>query len=458
MTEQTPVSDNQAEALIDLVQRATSRNRALLLLVQYNHEADKLSFLNRIGELAKQQDLATRSYDPLNHPEHGAGQLYPLLETDAKRDTLSLVVSMAREPDSDQLEHDFLSYINFHRDKISQHKLRFVLFLRESEMLPFMTDASDLWSFRQTTFWLERELESQGNMLWQNMEGLTQKLKLSAEEKLKIEAHIEQIHQLNDESKDKQDKAQLLHDLAQWLVRQNAPTLAAEAAIEGIDLLNNVVCDLLGDLENDLGFALRKNGHNAEALTHYKKSLVIRQQLEDKQGEGVTLNSISTIYYDQGNYDIAVGYLQRSLVIRQEVGDKMGEGVTLNNISQIYDAKGDYDTALSYLQRSLTTGKDIGDEEGEGITLNNISQIYDVKGDYDTALSYLHRALVIQQEIADKMGEGVTLNNISSIYQAKGDYDTALSYLQRALIIQESIGDKAGEGTTLNNTSLVYGA
>ncbi|MBK9488261.1 MAG: tetratricopeptide repeat protein [Haliscomenobacter sp.] len=82
---------------------------------------------------------------------------------------------------------------------------------------------------------------------------------------------------------------------------------------------------------------------------------------------------------------------EQSLIIWQQIGDRQREGVTLNNISQIYDAKGDYDTALRFLEQSLAIRQQIGDRKGEGVTLNNISQIYYAKGDYDTALRFWNK-------------------------------------------------------------------
>ncbi|MDM8531395.1 tetratricopeptide repeat protein [Anaerolineales bacterium HSG25] len=199
-------------------------------------------------------------------------------------------------------------------------------------------------------------------------------------------------------------------------------------------------------------------GQYEKALTYYKQSLTIQQEIGDKAGEGTTLNNISQIYDSRGDYDTALSYLEQSLTIRQEIGDKAGEGTTLNNISQIFKARGDYDTALKYLQQSLTIQKEIGDKAGEGTTLNNIATAYHAQGDYENALRYMKQSLTIRQEIGDKAGEGTTLNNISQIFKARGDYDTALSYLKQSLTIRQEIGDKAGEGTTLNNIATAYHA
>ncbi|WP_417908752.1 tetratricopeptide repeat protein [Candidatus Electronema sp. PJ] len=209
---------------------------------------------------------------------------------------------------------------------------------------------------------------------------------------------------------------------------------------------------------SNAGYDLHRIAKYKEALSLWEQSLVIRQEIGDKAGDGATLNNISQIYYAWGDYRTALKYLEQSLTIQQELGDRAGEGITLNNIGQIQHAKGDYPTALKYLEQSLRITQEIGDKKVEGATLNNISQIHYAKRDYATALSLWEQSLVIRQEIGDKAGEGATLNNISQIYKARGDYATALKYLEQNLVLFREIGDKVHEGRTLNNISQIYDA
>ncbi len=191
------------------------------------------------------------------------------------------------------------------------------------------------------------------------------------------------------------------------------------------------------------------------ALDYLQQSLMIRQEIGDKSGQGTTLHNISQIFKARGDYKTALDYLQQSLLIRQEIGDKSGEGTTLNNISQIFKARGDYEAALDYLQQSLAIAQEIGDKSGKGTTLNNMATIAHARGDYETALDYLQQSLMIQQAIGDKSGEGATLNNMATTAHARGDYETALDYLQQSLMIRQAIGDKLGEGITLNNMATI---
>ncbi len=458
MTDQQRADEQEEQAveLLDLAERTFAHQMPLFVLVQYDHEADKLSYINRVRELATEQQLSVRNYDPLNNAEHGTSKLYPLLERDVESNVLSLVVSVPREKETDKPDSDFLTYINLHRDRIVHRQLHFVLFLRMNEVAPFIYGAPDLWDFRHQTFWLERELEPIDSLLWQNMDEVKQSLKLSDEDKLEIDQHIKRVRKLVDETKEKKAKASLFLDLSRWLSRNHAVAMAAEAALEGIGLLDDEPCSLLIFLEHDLGHALFRGCYFPEALLHFNNSLKASRQLDYKHMQDVTLNDISLIYKIKGEYDIALEYLEQSLELSKESGDKEGEATTLNNIALIYHATLKYEKGLEYLQQSLVIRREIDDKDAESYSLNDIGKIYNNMGDVDVALDYLTQSLAIRKEIGNKRGIAQSLNQIAVVYDAKGDFVTAMEHLRHSLFIRESIGDKVGEAVTCHNLALAF--
>ena len=108
--------------------------------------------------------------------------------------------------------------------------------------------------------------------------------------------------------------------------------------------------------------------------------------------------------------------LEQSLKVYIALNDKWGEGMTLDKISLIYKAEGNLPKALEYLEKSLKIAIEIGEKKGEGTILNNISQIYKDQGDLAKAFEYLQKSLAIQVAINDKWGMCATLFNIASIY------------------------------------------
>ena len=89
---------------------------------------------------------------------------------------------------------------------------------------------------------------------------------------------------------------------------------------------------------------------------------------------------------DKGDIDKALDYYKRSLAIREELDDKQGMGMSLNNIGLVHADKGDYEKAVEYLEKSLSLQKEIGLKEIElettthlYLTYKHLGKEYDIK-------------------------------------------------------------------------------
>ena len=152
------------------------------------------------------------------------------------------------------------------------------------------------------------------------------------------------------------------------------------------------------------------------------------------------LNLIGNCFFHQGNLDQALGHYKESLDLAREINDKEGEATNLGNIGLIYQARGELEKALKYHEEALRVSKEIGYKEGEAANLGNIGLIYQTRGELDKALKYHEEALKIYREMGNKEGEAQDLGNIGLIYAKKGDKEKALFYFNRALEIFKQIG------------------
>ena len=429
-----------AEQIADQAARAVAAAKPLLILVFYRHETEKLDLIQALRDTVSRHGLCGRPLDPRHRPEHGTGNLYPVLSRDANDKTLSLVVEFPRGNDGVGLDPVFLEYLNLHRDKIAAERLRLVLFIPETDAEQFITAAGDLWDFRHHTYWLERTATVLGPELWQTLDHSAAALPVPDATREEVTGQVAQVRSLLEATEDAEDQAALLLDLTRWLHRRHMNGLAATAAQEGLALQPSR-SRLAADLHYGLGFALRRSGHLAEALNHYEESLKVFREIGDRAGEGTTLNNISQIYKAWGRYDEALQTLQESLKITREIGDRAGEGTTLNNISQIYDSWGRYDEALQTLQESLKIRREIGDRAGEGTTLNNMAALYHSWGRYDEALQTLQESLKVFREIGDLHGEAVTAWNLAMEWQRRGELAKAIELCRRTVEIGRQTND-----------------
>ncbi|MDP9120160.1 MAG: hypothetical protein M3O15_02145, partial [Acidobacteriota bacterium] len=231
MTE--PDLEKTASKIAEDGRSALAAGRPLLLLVVYQHEAEKLNLLACLYHALRQRGIPFQALDPRHRPEHGTGRLYDGI-AQAEPGALALLTSLPARPGTPGLEPTFLEYLNLHRDRISAERLRLILFLHSSEVEQFITEAGDLWDFRHHTYWLERSSSARGPGLWEDLAQRSLDLPLPAPDRQEIDAHIARVHALVEETADPEDKAGLLLDLSRWLLRRYAAGPASEVAGEGL--------------------------------------------------------------------------------------------------------------------------------------------------------------------------------------------------------------------------------
>ncbi|MEO7001116.1 MAG: tetratricopeptide repeat protein [Ktedonobacterales bacterium] len=83
--------------------------------------------------------------------------------------------------------------------------------------------------------------------------------------------------------------------------------------------------------------------------------------------DGSILSQLGLIALNEGNLDDAEHYFRRSLAIREEVQDKPSEGADLGYLARIALAREIFEGAEQLLRKSLQIAKDVGGKQGEGI-------------------------------------------------------------------------------------------
>jgi len=79
------------EEIVDRSRRAAETNLPLFIIVQYDHESDKISFQEKLKKALVQDGLRVREFDPVHNEAHGTGKLYPLLAKASTEHAICLV-------------------------------------------------------------------------------------------------------------------------------------------------------------------------------------------------------------------------------------------------------------------------------------------------------------------------------------------------------------------------------
>jgi tetratricopeptide (TPR) repeat protein len=77
-----------------------------------------------------------------------------------------------------------------------------------------------------------------------------------------------------------------------------------------------------------------------------------------------------------GNYEQALDYYQRSLKIRREIGDRQGEALTLNNLSDVLLESGDYQKSEAFNQQGESLARELGVKDLWARGLSGLASLY----------------------------------------------------------------------------------
>lgn len=252
-------------------------------------------------------------------------------------------------------------------------------------------------------------------------------------------------------------KSELLYQL---MKNEDAFKYAEQAFLENQALNNN-----LQSIDALLAMALTLFFRNMDKIRDLIAqiedlfpSINQKPQLELKK-RVAALNLVKGHYYHYGEQDSdkALSCFKRSLAIQEELGNKSGIIISLAMLSQLHSLLiGDLDRALMYAERCQTLAEELNDKQIIALNLTNLAVIYGHKGEIERSLTYHKRSLAIFEENDAQAAVASVLNNIGGSYQQLGELDRAIEYLERSLALSEKLEYDFFRSATLDTIISVY--
>ena len=175
-------------------------------------------------------------------------------------------------------------------------------------------------------------------------------------------------------------------------------------------------------------------GNFDEAISYYKQSLTIFEELQDSIWIGKVNNNIAVANWGMGNSYDALEHYETALDIRKEINDLRGVSTVLNNIGLIYQSWGLYDNAFEYHEEALEYALQLNSFSAIAYSYSNIALCYENKEEYRTALKFYN--LGYENDLKkEKEDHSISyfLANLGRVYSKMGEADSALVYYNGSL-------------------------
>ncbi|AHH93847.1 hypothetical protein GCM10010174_90980 [Kutzneria viridogrisea] len=197
-----------------------------------------------------------------------------------------------------------------------------------------------------------------------------------------------------------------------------------------------------GWVATNLAEAYRRMGEYNESELLYERALRLRQQVNDRHGEGWSLAGSAFLAIDRGDPELASDHAAKALAIFTEFEDNQGIGAILTTLGEVHRCWGRLDEALATMNEALALYERIGSLEGESWVLTRMADIQLVQGDHAAALATLERALRACRDGKDRWGEADVLARSGDIQLGLGQLDQAQHCWEQALQRYEEVGDQ----------------
>ncbi len=188
-----------------------------------------------------------------------------------------------------------------------------------------------------------------------------------------------------------------------------------------------------------LSYGHFKMGHlyDSESTTIRAYSILdhIKDSLTTLAPKKRLLNQLGMIYKQKQDYDNALSYYKKALLLTTSIENRIS---IINNISNIYAEKQRYKMAAETLEKHYTEVLLLENTSEKATYLNNLGY-YQSKLKYPASLNHMMFALKIRKSINDLIGLFSSYNYLTLYFQDKKNKKEALKYSAKAIKIANQI-------------------
>lgn len=212
----------------------------------------------------------------------------------------------------------------------------------------------------------------------------------------------------------------------------------------------------MGIALNIQGYSFYFKGDYAKALERFNGSLILKEEINDREGIAVAHVGIGSVCYTQGDFEKTLEHYNKAIKIYTELGDQESIAMVYVNIGAVNYETDDYYSALVYYKKALKAYKELGDKSGILRCKTNIGIVYYKYKDYGKALLNYNSAVKICEEIGSTRNLPNLYVAIGEIQRVTGEKSKAVSTFLKGLEIATSSGFLYGEQQAYSSLSELY--
>jgi tetratricopeptide (TPR) repeat protein len=194
---------------------------------------------------------------------------------------------------------------------------------------------------------------------------------------------------------------------------------------------------------------LMRGGFSHDYLAIQRIALTAARGLGDPFGQGVANYEYAHACALLGEVGDSGAHLKEALRWFTEAGDQAWAALTLNGMSQLLLQDGEYAQALERETQALELRRVVGDPDQIAHSEQTIGSVYARLGRHDEAVRHCQRSLDLSRETRNRVLTADTLATLGSVHLSCSDYGTAAACYLEVLAISREIGDSTSTALAL---------
>ena len=215
-------------------------------------------------------------------------------------------------------------------------------------------------------------------------------------------------------------------------------------------LVNNYL--LLSDYLFDL--------NTKESQNYANKAHHTSKQIKYALGKADALYQLGKLDLKLGKLHLGIDHIKQSLIIYENLNNKNKLARSFSEMGNVYTEIGDMVKAIENHQKAIKLFTEMSNNNGIAMAYSDLGRTHYFQRNYSTALRYYKKAKVLFDREDDKKSTAELYNRISIVFRELDELDKSLEYDYLALMTQEKLRDKQGIANSnynIGKTSILQG-
>ena len=206
---------------------------------------------------------------------------------------------------------------------------------------------------------------------------------------------------------------------------------------------------------HQLGWIEQNRGRLDEAEGWIRKSLVIKEELDDRPGMANSYHQMGIVEQVRGRLDAAEEWYRKSLTITEALGNRPSMATTYQQVGMIEQERGRLDAAEEWYQKSLAIREALGDRPGMAMGYHQMGNVEQRRRRLDAAEEWYRKSLAINEVLGNRLSIAKSYHQLGIVEQDRGRPDEAEGWYRKSLVIKEALGDRPGMALTYHQLGRV---